>query len=292
MRRGNYIWGIVLVLLGGLLLAQNLGLIPPSVNVWSIFWALVLVALGVSMLVRNMAPGWNRSGSVVIGGTASGTTAGSAAGTAVRQGEAVRLPLGEARRARVNFHHGAGELRIDANATPDELFSGTFVGGLEHQERQDGDELVVDLRVPSGSIPVMGPFDASDALNWTVGFNPNIPLTLHLEVGASRNLLNLRDLQVKELHLQTGASATEIDMPARAGEVRATLHSGAASVVVRIPEGVSAQIRTRGGLSSTDVDTQRFPQVGNGDFRSPDYDMAANRVDLDVETGVGAFKVS
>jgi hypothetical protein len=282
MHIGKYFWGIVLVLLGGLLLAQNLGLISPSVNVWSIFWALLLVALGVSMLARNLAPGWGRSGSA----------AHSASGAVTRQGEAVRLPLGAARQARVNIHHGAGELRIDANAAPDELLSGTFVGGLEHQERQDGDELVVDLRVPSNNIPMVGPFGPSDALNWTVGLNPNVPLALRLEVGANRNLLNLRDLQVKELHLQTGASATEIDMPARAGEVRATLRSGAASVVVRIPENVSAQIRTHGGLSSVSVDTQRFPQVGEGDFRSPDYGMAANRIDLDVETGVGSFRVS
>lgn len=280
MHIGKYFWGIVLVLLGGLLLAQNLGLIAPSVNVWSIFWALLLVALGASLLVRNLAPGWGRSESVVSGGVAT------------RQGGAVRLPLGAARQARVNIHHGAGELRIDANAAPDELFSGTFVGGLEHQERQDGDELVVDLRVPSDNIPMVVPFGPSDALNWTVGLNPNVPLALRLEVGANRNLLNLRDLQVKELYLQTGASATEIDMPARAGEVRATLRSGAASVVVRVPENVSAQIRTHGGLSSVSVDTQRFPQVGDGDFRSPDYGMAANRIDLDVETGIGSLRVS
>ena len=274
MRRGSYFWGIVLVLLGGLLLAQNMGLIPPNVNVWSIFWALILVALGVSLLLRNRAPELVNSGSYA------------------RQGEAVRLPLGSARRANVRFHHGAGELRVDANAAPDELLSGTFVGGLEHQERQNDDELVVDLRVPANSIPMVGPFDSSDALNWTVGLNPNVPLALNLEVGASRNLLNLRDLQVKELHLQTGASATEIDMPARAGETRAVLRSGAASVVVRIPEGVSAQIRARGGLSSTNVNTLRFPQVGDGDYRSPDYDMAANRVDLDVETGLGEIRIS
>lgn len=279
MHRGNYIWGIALVGLGGLLLAQNLGLIPPSVDIWSIFWALLLVAVGASMLVRNLAPGWQRGGSI-------------AEGSATRQGEAVRLPLGAARQARVNIHHGAGELRVDANAAPDELLSGTFVGGLDHQERQDGEALVVDLRVPSNNIPMVGPFGPTDALNWTVGLNPNVPLALRLEVGANRNLLNLRDLQVKELHLQTGASATEIDMPARAGEVRATLRSGAASVVVRIPENVSAQIRTHGGLSSVSVDTQRFPQVGEGDFRSPDYGMAANRIDLDVETGVGSFRVS
>ncbi len=278
MRRGNYFWGIVLVLLGALLLAQNLGLIPSNINVWSIFWALLLVGVGVWMLMRSNAPARER---------------GAAAGgmTSARPGEAVRLPLGTARRARINFHHGAGELRVDANAAPDELLSGSFVGGLDHAERQNDDALEVDLKVPPDNMPVVVPFGPTDRLDWTVGLNPNVSLSLDFEVGANRTLLNLRDLQVKELHLQTGASSTEIDMPARAGETRATLRSGAASVVVRIPENVSAYIRTRGGLSSTDVNTTRFPQIGSGEFRSPDYEMAANKVDLDVETGVGAFKV-
>jgi hypothetical protein len=278
--RGNYFWGIVLVLLGGLLLAQNMGLIPPNVSVWSIFWALVLMALGVSLLLRNMRP------EVVRG------EPGAMSGPVSRRGEAVRIPLGSARRATLRFHYGAGELRVDGNAAPDELLSGTFVGGLDHQESLNDDALMVDLRVPSNNLPMVGPFGPGDALNWTLGLNPIIPLVLDMEVGASRNLVNLRDLQVKELRLQTGASATEIDMPARAGEVRASLKSGAASVVVRIPEGVSANIRTRGALSATHVDTQRFPQVGSGEYRSPDYDMAANRVDLDVESGVGEIRIS
>ncbi len=287
MHRGNYIWGLVLVLLGALLLAQNMGLIPPGVSIWSIFWALVLVALGASLLVRSAAPREDRGMSVVPGTQPAG---GPVVSTA-RQGEAVRVPLGAARQATLRFHHGAGELRVDANAAPDELYSGTFVGGLDHQERQDGDEMVADLRVPAGVMPIIGPFDTSDALNWTVGLNPNIPLKLEFEVGASRSLLNLRDLQVKEINLQTGASATEIDLPARAGEVRARLHSGMAGVVVRIPENVSAWIHTRGALSSTQVDTQRFPEVGSGDYRSADYGMAANRVEIDIETGIGSVKV-
>jgi hypothetical protein len=282
MNRGTIFWGIVLVLLGGLLLAQNTGLIPPNVNVWSIFWSLVLVALGISLLLRNTRAHttvWNPG------------SAATPAQPAIHSGEAVRLPLGSARRATLRFHYGAGELRVDGNAAPDELFSGTFGGGLDHQERLDGEEVIAELRVPSGSFPVMGPFDGGHRLDWTVGVNPNIPLVLDMEVGASRNLLNLRDLQVKELRLQTGASESQVDLPARAGETRVTLRSGMASVELRVPENVSASIRTRGGLSSTEVDTLRFPQVGNGEYRSPDYEVAANKVNLDVESGLGAVRI-
>src|SRR5512138_3183856 len=188
MHRGSFFWGGVLVLLGAVLMAQNLHLLPPNVDVWAIFWSLVLVALGVMMLLRNLGP------------------------RSVLKEEAVRQPLGGARRASMRLHYGAGELRIDGSAAPDELYSGTFAGGLDHQERQNGDEITAELRIPSGSFPdfpIVVPGDARQGFNWTIGVNPNIPLKLEIEAGASRNWFDLRELQVKELSLQTGASATD-----------------------------------------------------------------------------------
>lgn len=279
MRNDGIFWGLLLVLFGGLLLMENLGLLPPSINIWTLFWPVLLVVIGARMLLRSFGPTYSAGMRTSTMDAGSGTP-----------GEALRLPLNNARRGTVRFHHGAGQLRIDGNAAPDELLSGTFSGGVEQQVSQDGDQVLVDLRVPGGSIPVV-PFDIPNRLDWTVGLNPNLPLSLDLEVGASRNILNLRDTQVKDLRLQTGASATEIEFPARAGEMRAQLKSGAASIDIRIPENVSALIHTGGGLSSIEVDTQRFPQTGSGVYSSPDYGMAANRLDLEIEAGVGAVKI-
>jgi hypothetical protein len=57
-----------------------------------------------------------------------------------------------------------------------------------------------------------------------------------------------------------------------------------------VPEGVSARIHARGGLYELNVDTNRFPNVGD-EYRSPDYEVSANRVDIDVETGMGGIKI-
>lgn len=275
MRSGSIFWGIVLVLFGGVLLAQNMGLVPPGVNIWAIFWPLALVAFGAQMLLRSIRP------------------------SPVRQEEVYRLPLNGTRRATLRVHHGAGELRIDGSAAADEVLSGSFAGGVNPVVQQGVEDVIVDLRTNMENFQMLT-FEGSDrGLNWTVGVNPNLPIILDLEVGASRNFINLRDTQVKSIRLQTGASATEIDFPARAGEVRADLHSGMASVEARIPEGVSAHIRTRGALSSVHVDTTRFPQVSGGanglavgsEYRSADYDLAANRLELDIESGVGSVQV-
>lgn len=266
MRNGSIFWGAALVLLGGLLLAQTTGVIPQTVAVWPIFWSLLLVWLGASLLMRSMrVRGFSRAeqASVALDGATSATV-------------------------RVRF--GAGELRMAAGGDSTDLLSGSFTGGLDRRASHDGSNLTVDLRVPSDSFPPFVPFYGRDRLEWSVALNPRVPLSLELEVGASRNLLDLRGLQVRDLRLQTGASATEIDFPDQAGATRASVHSGAASVDLRVPQGVAARIRATGALASVSVDTARFPRSGS-EYVSPDYATAANRLDLDVETGVGAVTV-
>jgi hypothetical protein len=59
---------------------------------------------------------------------------------------------------------------------------------------------------------------------------------------------------------------------------------------VNIPPGVAARLRTRGGLSSIQVDEMRFRRMGDV-YQSDDYETAANRADIDIEMGVGSVTV-
>ena len=68
------------------------------------------------------------------------------------------------------------------------------------------------------------------------------------------------------------------------------VESGAASVSIRVPEGVAARIQTKGGLSTIQVDTRRFPQAGDV-YQSADYETATNKVDIDVQMGVGSVNI-
>lgn len=288
MNRSNLLWGLAILVLGLLLLADNLGLLG-GINVWAIFWPLALIVVGVRILWRSSSgrssEHWDRPNNGAVLATPAANTG---AVTTSKPGAAVRMPLQGAQRATLRFHHGAGELRLDGAAAPDELFSGVFDGGLDQRRSGDPDALTVDLSVPAGVVPL---FD-SGGLNWTVGVNPLIPLALEFELGASRNHLDLRDVQAKDVHLQTGASATELILPARAGEVRAVIRAGAASVNITVPENVSARIHAVGGLSSTQIDPSRFPQVGaGGEYASPDYGMAANKIDIDIQSGLGSVNV-
>ena len=60
--------------------------------------------------------------------------------------------------------------------------------------------------------------------------------------------------------------------------------------VITVPEGVAAVIHGQVSVGSLDVDRRRFPQRGAG-YQSDDYEGAANRVELDIDGGVGSVRV-
>ncbi len=267
----RYFWAIFLIVIGVVFLLSNLGFLP--LNVWNYLWPLFLILLGVMFLLGASGRGRRWNSAPIVNDS---------------------LPLDGAASAQIKFQHGAGKLYVYAANEPSVLFTGTFGGGVDKQVRRNGSELNVTLHTEVQDwTQWMGPWSwwgGPGALDWTVGLNPTIPLALTFETGASQTTLNLSTLRVTALNLKTGASATEITMPAQAGLTRARIESGAASVKVRIPDGVAARIYGKMGLGALDVDQRRFPSRA-GAYESSDFATAANRVELSVEGGVGSVDV-
>jgi len=267
MRRWSVVIGIILILLGISAILKVL------FGIGWIIWPLILIGAGI-WLISGFS--WSGGGRHVSHEQAS-------------------VPLEGAREADVTVHHGAGRLLIGGGLTAanDLLLAGTFGGGLLASRRREGDNLVVDMRVKDRDIShYIFPWTRGWAglLDWDLTLARGIPLSLNLETGASESRLSLADLQVRELHIKTGASSTTVDLPSQAGFTRVLVESGAAAVRLRVPDGVSASIQVRSALAGVHVDRSRFPHSGSG-FQSPDYDRAANKVEITVETGVGSVDI-
>lgn len=265
MRRNSMFWGAILLLGGILLLLDNLNLLP--FGIWDLMWPALLVLLGVWILI------------------------GSLSSRKYLEDEHVVIPLEGAASANLRINHGAGRIRLLSTGNPGDLVEGDFGGGLELRTSRQGDTLDVEMSVPSRNFP-MGPWSwRHEGMNWSFGVNRATPLRMDVRTGANEADLDLTDLQVSELRLYTGASSTRLALPASAGHTRVVIEAGAASIHIQVPENVSARIRSHGGLSSTSVNKARFPQMDSGVYQSPDFDSALNRVDLDIQTGVGSVDI-
>lgn len=268
MRRSTAFWGAVLVLIGILLLLNNFGLLG-NISVWGLLWPLLLIMLGIWFLSGNLF------------------------GARSHRIEEASIPLQEATRARIHLRHGAGRLNIDAGTDPSYLASGSFGGGLDYRARRISDALEVEMRPRGGGFQdYAAPWNwgPRDSLNWSLHLNRDIHLWLDLETGASDTHIDLTDLKVTDLQLRTGASSTDITLPAHVGRTQVTIEAGAASLAIHIPSGVAARVRAEGALSNISVDTGRFPQMGDI-YQSPDFETAPNKADVNIRAGVGSVRV-
>jgi hypothetical protein len=264
MRRNQLFWGVILLLIGGLMLLNSMGVrLPGGMSLMELFWPALLILVGA----------W-----ILLGATLRGRI----------ETESASVDLQGAREAKLRISHGAGELKIHGGAGLTELARGTFAGGLDHKSSRAGDRLEVRMRPARDFIdfPFFGPHAQ---LDWDVALNAGVPIALALHVGANKSDLDLRDLSITDLKLETGASDTRVTLPAR-GRFSADFDLGAAALEVIVPEGVAARIRASIGAADLKVDQARFPRRGDV-YQSPDFESAANAADITIDAGAAGIKI-
>ena len=262
MRSSRMFWGVVITLIGIVLLVQQF----TGLSLWAYVWPAFLILLGLWFLFR---PAISRRFAGEI--------------------QMVNIPLEGSSQADVEVRHGAGRLTIQSTSIPGALLDGSFGGGVNHEVSRVGDSVRLKLDAKD-VLMAPTPFMGYEGLEWNFGLSPEIPLQLRLYTGASESRLDLERLKVSYLRIETGASSTTATLPAQAGSTQVEVKSGAASVNLRVPNGVAARIRVESGLSGSHIDTNRFPNMG-GFYESPDYATAANKMDISMETGVGSVDV-
>jgi hypothetical protein len=265
MRRSSLFWGIIIIVAGFLFLLDNLKLLP--VSAWALIWPVFIIIVGLWLLL----------GRVFFRGS--------------QPESKLSIPREQASLAILRIDHGAGRLSIDALPNSDQFLTGDFIGGVDNEVTRDGNRINVRLSTPPDAfwgIPWMG---MSNGFSWQVNLNSEVALDLTLKTGASENKLNLTDLKVTNLNLDTGASSTRIYLPAHAGSTKANIHAGAASVDISFPQTVAGRIRVQSGLAGININHSRFPMNGNF-YQSPDFETAIDKVEIYIETGVGSISIS
>lgn len=259
MKRSYIFWGVILIFAAILLLLNNLGVIS---NFFGYFWILILMFVGVWLIISALSRPHKE------------------------EGEKISVPIGGELSARIKIDHGAGHLNIHSGVAPGNILDGVCVPApviktVSNEERMD-----VKINFPS-EIWAWMPGDSRD---WDLSLAKDLPILLEIDSGASTAIVNLVDLHITELDLDTGASTVDITLPANAGHTLVKVDSGVATVKVHIPKGVAAQIRTESGLASISID-KRYPKTGHNSYASPDYNNAANRADIIIKTGVASVEI-
>jgi len=258
MRRDSLFWGGVLIILGVLLYLQAQGIIN---NVFQYLWPIALMLVGIWLILGVY---WN---------------------PAPTPGETFSIPLQAAQKVSYEFSHGVGQMNISGGAPSGTALMGTSAAGMNTHSRMNDDQL--DVRVEAGPswLPFIGPSEGV----WRFQVAQDLPVMLNVDAGASSLNIDLRDVLARHLTVKTGASSVNVTLPAR-GVCLFDLDGGATSVNIAIPESTAARIRVD-GVTSMNVDTNRFPRLEADLYQSPDFESATDRAEIDISSGLGKITV-
>jgi predicted membrane protein len=152
------------------------------------------------------------------------------------------------------------------------------------------------------------------AYEWQIHLNPTVLSDITAHSGGGNVKLNLASMTVTHLSVDTGGGNIDVVLPDNAASLSVTAktgggnitvemdngttgsstinaNSGAGNVVVHVPSGIAVKIHASSGLGKVIVDS-RFSQMGKNTYRSPDYDGAANKVEIIAHSGAGNVSVT
>ena len=198
--------------------------------------------------------------------------------TSDRTAEVLAAPLGAVDTGRLVFSRGASHLTIGVDGSMDDLYRARFEGKVPHVWTDGGTVTVrcrPSLRPPRGEITLSG----------------RVPWAIRAQMGMSDVFADLEGLELTDLEISGGTSRITVRLPRPKDAVGVRIGAGASNIELVRPAGVAVRVRIGGGASTLAVDDFSAEAAGGStDWRSPDYDMAEGR--YDIEIGAGASKVT
>jgi len=288
--------GIIIILLGLILLANNFQLLPW--DVWyELFrlWPVILIAIGIHLIFRKSSLSFLPllSPLVIIAAIGGAIYLSQTGVTYEKIDQTFRFeqPLSpDLRQAHIKINFGGGKLELEGGSPY--LFEGDFStpSWLRPKMKYRAINKEGFLELTEEGKRNGFPFGRwGKAHSWDLRLNNEILLTLKINTGASSNYLDLSSLKMTYLELDTGASNNEIKFGSLTS-VKANISAGASQIKLFIPRSMGIRIEADIALTSNNLKELGFTKKGDI-YTSNNYSIAENRLDLNLEAGVSSFRV-
>ena len=208
-------------------------------------------------------------------------------------------PLNGTKTATVEINTDSGNLTID------QLTGGEHVlasGTLQYFEKQGLPTRTLSSSNGQATLTLRGggterswfrlPWAAcKGAYDWQIHLNPTVSSDITAHSGGGNIKLDLAGMAVTRVLADTGGGNVDVFLPEDAANFSLNARTGAGNVVVRVPSGVAARIHATTGLGKAIVDP-RFSKIDDNTYQSPDFDSAANKVEITANSGAGNVEVN
>jgi len=201
-------------------------------------------------------------------------------------GDTMSAPLGDVTSGRLELTHGAHDIRLRVERDMPDLYRVRYEGTTPEVAVEGG---VVTMRFLPGW-DALSRFFRHGAARALVTLNGVVPWTIDLRGGASLIDADLRDLELRGLQVQGGASKVEIRLGTPHGVCQVRFAGGAVAFGLHRPAGVAARLRVTGGMSELAFD-HRLTWAGSLNAESSGFAGAADYYDIDIVGGASKVTI-
>ena len=264
MRKSRYFLGLLFLFCGFILLLSNVQIY--GLNALNYILSIPLIIIGFLILlgiISKKKPGM----------------------------EQISTPLENIKEAYIEINHETGNLAIHSISSNNKLLIGEFNGGINYDVVTIEDRAYFKLRIPTESNLRKGlwKYCSGTRLDWDIGLNSQIKISLHLVNKTDTIDLNLANLHLEEISLDLAANNAVIRLPHNLNNLK--IKSLISIVEVIVPKDRQVSIQVENGINMINIDRERFSKERRGRYQSIDYEGSENQIEIIVETNLSMIKI-
>lgn len=302
-RYRSLFWPVILIGIGVLWLMGNLGLIQSNaLNLLAALWPLLLVGAGLDLLFARRSPVIGALiALLLVGAAAFVLVSGSTLGIQLPGGnfkvERFTAPLDGAQSATINLDTASQSVAVSSLDSSDLLMDAT----IGHYGEMDflvsgGAERQITLRKRPGTNIQFG-FIPTQQQGWEIYLAREVPIDLRVDSGSGSIAMDLTQLSLTALTLDSGSGSSSIRLPATDSAYNVDIESGSGSVTLVLPADSTLTARIDSGSGSVNIDIPDGDvalrvEVLNGGSGSVNLPNSLSRIEGDPDEDEGVWETA
>lgn len=294
MRIASIAWGVLLIFIGISIIASRSGLLPTGF--WERlldFWPFIFIIIGLGIISKNVSIKWPFTliiiALIIIPFIVAIFNPVPNKVERVETETLIELLDTDIEEVELSIEGGAGDFSILGGSK--DIVSGEFNSNYAKVLKSSskfGKKLSINYRVEGifkGDVILGGRKTELKVL-----LNNNIPFTIDLNLGASDIELDLSEIILKELKVETGASSLDLKLGDKSIDQKVFIKAGASNIDIKIPKGIGTRIRFDGSLTS-----KNFHNIDlitrNNLYETLGYESSDKKLDVDISSGVSNIRI-
>lgn len=291
----RWFWGFLLLLIGFILLGNNVELWQINLTALRVYWPLLLIILGVSILVRHLRFGYlimiltilASLGFIYLTGVVGQKELTTNTSSEIVKTEIERAIPEGVKKAKIVVDSGA--VKINITGSTEKLISGTYESNQSKAtttESISGDTILYTIKTDR-SFDSWNYGDVVNTLNLKLA--NTIPIELEIDAKASSLDLDLKEQKITSISINSAASVLNLTLGNNIENGSGvSIQSGASKLNIKVPKDLGVNLKVKAPLTSGNL--ANLKQLDKGSYATENFADAVKKINFNINAAASSIE--